>query len=104
LAGDRLLCEVADTTLKEIREIDFVARYGGEEFLILLPDTDITHAHETAERIRKAVEKKMKVTVSLGVSTLQHGMRGKEELLDKADAALYKAKQNGRNRVEVADV
>jgi diguanylate cyclase (GGDEF)-like protein len=103
LAGDRLLCEVADTTLKEIRETDLVARYGGEEFLILLPDTDITHAHETAERIRKAVEKKTKVTVSLGVSTLQHGMREKEELIDKADTALYKAKQKGRNRVEAAD-
>ena len=102
-AGDRLLCEVAYTTLEEIREIDLVARYGGEEFLILLPDTDITHAHEAAERIRKAVEKKTKITVSLGVSTLQHGMREKEELIDKADTALYKAKQNGRNRVEAAD-
>jgi diguanylate cyclase (GGDEF)-like protein/PAS domain S-box-containing protein len=103
LAGDRLLCEVADTTLKEIRETDLVARYGGEEFIVLLPDTDITHAHEAAERIRKAVEKKTRITVSIGVSTHQHGMREKEELLDKTDAALYKAKHNGRNRVEAAD-
>jgi len=101
LAGDRLLISIADTVSAEVRETDLVVRYGGEEFLILLPDTDITHAQQTAERIRKAVEKKTGVTISLGVSTHQYEMREKEELIDKADIALYKAKQNGRNRVEV---
>lgn len=101
LAGDRLLISIADAVSAEVRETDLVVRYGGEEFLILLPETDITHAQEAAERIRKAVEKKTGVTVSLGVSTLLHGMREKEELIDKADTALYKAKQNGRNRVEI---
>jgi len=93
--------------------MDFVARWGGEEFVALLADTDFDHAVETAERIRKNVAKKSiplangtsaDITVSLGVNSIiptpHCSLRG---FIGAADAALYRAKHEGRNRVCKAD-
>ena len=110
LAGDNCLQKVSkimQNTLKRPR--DFVSRYGGEEFVAILPDTDQEGASHVAESIRKNIEKakiphKISlvsdfVTVSLGVATTnQADLLVYEELLDEADSALYKAKENGKNR------
>ena len=101
-AGDTLLVKIAKVILKETRGIDLVVRYGGEEFLILLPETGLPLACEVAERIRKSVKAKIKITVSLGISSYHEGMKKKKDLIKKADEALYQAKQNGRNRIEVS--
>lgn len=85
-----------------------VARYGGEEFICLLPDTDADTARSIAEAMRRAVEAACLpnetvtppwVTISIGVATLLHGDPGLPGLLKQADVQLYRAKQQGRNRV-----
>lgn len=100
--GDRLLARIATILLKEMRAADYVFRYGGEEFLVLVPDTGLKKACDAAERLRSAVEAEAGVTISLGTAAFHEGMPDKEQLVAKADAALYRAKQNGRNRVEVS--
>jgi diguanylate cyclase (GGDEF)-like protein len=85
-----------------VRKADLVARYGGEEFFILLPETRLTEAYAAAERIRRAVERRTEVTISLGVSSYRQDMQIKEDLIKKADEALYQAKERGRNRVELS--
>lgn len=89
---------------------DVFARYGGEEFIILLANTGITAAQETAEKIRAAIEthafvyegKRLPITTSLGVAEIQSDTESAQTLLKNADKALYSAKQNGRNRVSIA--
>ncbi|MGE0079841.1 MAG: diguanylate cyclase [Thiohalomonadaceae bacterium] len=102
-AGDRLLAEIGAILRRETRENDLPVRYGGEEFLVILPETDATGARSLAERLRTAVATDTGVTVSLGVAQAgpTHGER--LALLQAADAALYQAKADGRNRVVVAD-
>lgn len=73
----------------------------GEEFLISLPDVGLNDAREVSERIRNALMEKTGITVSMGVASYSRETR-KEELISKADEALYLAKQKGRNRVEVS--
>jgi diguanylate cyclase (GGDEF)-like protein len=85
-----------------MRSADQVFRYGGEEFLVILPRADRTSARNAAERLRAAVESETAVTISLGVVSCHKDIPDKETLLGRADYALYLAKQNGRNRVEVA--
>lgn len=102
LEGDRLLAKVAEVLVKELRNADYVFRYGGEEFLCMLPETDLPMAREVAERLRLAVETETEVTISLGIASLVETIPDRETLVRLADAALYQAKQNGRNRVEVA--
>lgn len=97
-AGDELLAAIGRILLGVVRESDVAARYGGEEFVILLPETTNPPAREIAERIRRTVEAQTEVTVSLGVSYLQPGMSG-ETLIGMADAALYQAKESGRNQI-----
>ncbi len=98
--GDRLLKKLARLILKEVRQIDLAVRYGGEEFLVLLPETDLIKACDVAERMRNAVEKHTKITISLGVSSHKKSMKTHEGFINKADKALYRAKKNGKNRVE----
>ena len=107
LTGDQILKEIGAIIKASIREIDIAGRYGGEEFCVVLPDTDHAGALLAAERIRSSVEKNsikaydtiVKATVSIGVATFPlHGSL-RDELLDKADWALYRAKKSGRNRV-----
>jgi diguanylate cyclase len=109
-AGDALLKKVGGILKSSLRTNDFAARYGGEEFLILLPDQDQKGAVEVAERIRQriAVEtgdeanSRKPVTASLGLATFPEAARTAEPLLAAADAALYRAKNTGRNRVLTA--
>jgi two-component system cell cycle response regulator len=100
--GDRLLVKVANIFLKALRIADYVFRYGGEEFLVMLPGTDIADSCKAAERLRRVVESGAGITISLGVSSYHESLQGGEALIREADNALYKAKQNGRNRVEVS--
>lgn len=98
--GDQLLTRLAEILLKGMREADYVFRYGGEEFLCVLPETGLATACEAAERLRRAVQVETDVTISLGVATFTADMPDKETLVRKADEALYRAKERGRNRVE----
>ena len=107
LAGDAALTNTAQTIKNTLREIDCLGRYGGEEFLVILPETDGHQAAKGAERIRKAVKKNMthyenntlKVTVSIGVAVIQGTDQNENELIKRADDALYSAKGNGRDQV-----
>jgi diguanylate cyclase (GGDEF)-like protein len=100
-AGDKALFTIAEIIEMEIRETDLAIRYGGEEFLILLPQTGLTETIEAAERIMKAVNSQTKYTVSMGIATYNKDIHQKEDIIKKADDALYLAKNNGRNRIEV---
>lgn len=105
-AGDAVLRAVADIIRKTVREVDMPARYGGEEFAALLIGTDKKGAFQTAERLRctvrdsefKAEDKRIRVTVSIGVSSVPADTKIKEEFIERADKALYQAKSGGRNK------
>ena len=107
LAGDAALREIARLIAYHIREIDIAGRYGGEEFCVILPDTDKQGALVVAERIRMAIAQEkiraydttLQVTVSAGVATFPDDAFQMDELLDKSDWALYRAKKSGRDRV-----
>jgi diguanylate cyclase (GGDEF)-like protein len=103
-AGDVALCTVARTIHDCLRVEDTVGRWGGEEFLAVLPDTDAESAIAAAERLRAAIADQTAqdhpVTVTVGVAAWQSG--GIDDLIRRADAALYAGKANGRNTVEVA--
>jgi len=102
--GDEVLIEISSLLSRNIRQSDIFGRWGGEEFIILLPQTNIKNAYEVAESLRKKIEKHYfdkvgKTTISLGVSMYDP----KDDILDfieNADSAMYKAKYNGRNKVE----
>lgn len=98
LAGDELLKKVSDLLRQNTRDEDLAVRYGGEEFLVLLRDKDIADVQAVAERIRAAVEQHTGVTVSLGVSLSLDEDSGPWETIQRADEALYQAKESGRNR------
>ncbi len=107
--GDRVLVEIAQALRAKLRPSDFVARFGGEEFVVVLPNTTLAGARIAAERIREAVNAAVittrqhgtlpSVSVSIGLGELHEGI-DQSALLETADAALYRAKHNGRNRVE----
>ena len=108
LAGDRYLAAVADTIRAELREADIACRYGGDEFCLLLPETGLDGAHAIAERIRGAVERagvptdgaRLHATVSVGVAAFPNrATLPLEGVLRRADDALYRAKEAGRNCV-----
>ncbi len=104
--GDDVLKSLAKIIKSSVRKTDFAARWGGEEFVILLPETDLEGARKVAEKLREKVEKHKfpgvgKVTISLGVAQLKDN-EDPNDFIVRADMALYKAKEGGRNRVEVA--
>jgi diguanylate cyclase (GGDEF)-like protein len=107
LAGDALLSNLASIFTQSIRTAEYAARYGGEEFLIMLPETEPDRAVEAAERIRAQVAKETSgdgnagpgVTVSIGVAGFPEHGDAPEKIIGSADAALYQAKRDGRNRV-----
>jgi len=108
-AGDAVLREVAAAILSCLRSVDVTCRYGGEEFAIIMPDSSIATAAAKAEQIRSRINERttasgLAVTVSLGVASIPETCGGQAELLPEADAALYAAKQQGRDRVVVAAV
>jgi diguanylate cyclase (GGDEF)-like protein len=104
---------VADVLRDFSRDIDAPARYGGEELAVVLPQTDAEGAAQLAERIREAVERlqvprvdgqgSLRLQASFGVAALPESALDREGLIAAADAALYRAKRAGRNRVERAD-
>ncbi len=108
--GDTVLKKISGIIRKTIRSVDIPARYGGEEFALILPGTDSSGAMNMAERLRKAImdvsfsadNVVFKVTVSIGISTNPKGVKekikNKEELIERADKALYEAKNKGRNK------
>jgi diguanylate cyclase len=105
LAGDAALVKIAEAFRKTTRAVDCVARYGGEEFVVMLLECGMETAATVAERIRSHVEKQDvgegRLTVSIGLAEYPDGGETPEELIATADAAMYQAKNSGRNRVVV---
>jgi diguanylate cyclase len=105
-AGDRVLSVVAECLANSIRSTDFIARYGGEEFVMLLPGTTMPDALRLAEEMREAVTQlgfhfrgaPVSITISCGITALVDGDEA-ENAFDRADRAMYRAKETGRNRV-----
>jgi two-component system cell cycle response regulator len=106
LAGDAVLCEIAERVVHATRAYDVVGRYGGEEFLVLLPTCDIAQTQASAERIRDAIAARpfaagaahISLTVSIGAAVAPACGQSETEILSLADLALYDAKSAGRNR------
>lgn len=109
LFGDELLIHLCKICSQEIRGIDFLARYGGEEFIIVLPNCDLAGGIETANRIQGSLAKncisvkgkEVAITLSIGACTLNEHHKSIEQLINDTDQAMYKAKKNGRNRIEI---
>jgi diguanylate cyclase (GGDEF)-like protein len=107
-AGDKVLAQIASVLSEALRMPDKVGRYGGEEFLVVFPHTTLSQARKIAERMRGEVQRneidlgttKVKATISLGVTQFRKG-EDLEQLLSRADSALYQAKSGGRNLVAV---
>jgi diguanylate cyclase (GGDEF)-like protein len=102
-----VLRRVAQVLTQDMRDIDTVARYGGEEFVIILPDTTEDEAYSVAQRIRAAVEvepfrvddRSEQITISIGLAVFGKDASTGKQLVQRADAALYVAKGQGRNKV-----
>lgn len=109
-AGDAVLRDTAAAISSQLREYDFVGRYGGEEFILLLPGCELAEGEMIAERVRARIaaepvrygELRIPVTASLGVANTRTAMIIGTDLIAAADEALYQAKENGRDRVEVS--
>jgi two-component system, cell cycle response regulator len=108
-AGDVVLAEVARRLASSIRSSDYVARYGGEEFVVVLPETPLTDAVSFGEKLRRTVASRpvriegrdVPVTISVGTASRPHSaFETSSQMIAAADRALYRAKHNGRNRVE----
>lgn len=106
LAGDKVLKIIARSLQRALRDTDFIARFGGEEFVILMPETSSTEAKTVAEKLRKKIESSpfnfkkepVQITVSLGLSEFAQNETA-DEVFSRADKALYRAKEQGRNKV-----
>ena len=117
LVGDATLKEVADLLKQSLRRVDLVGRYGGEEFIVAMPETRVANAAEVAERIRSSIARydfqvfnvRTKVTVSQGIALFDGELAAQNkavdakaiaaELIQEADEAMYRAKDEGRNRI-----
>ena len=111
LAGDGVLKSFASLLMDRVRESDIVVRYGGEEFIAILPETDMKRAFVAIEAIRKMVETMeisieedtvISITISIGIAEYNYN-ETLDQLIKRADEALYLAKKRGRNRVEMAE-
>ena len=106
LEGDLVLKALAAFLRTHVRHADMICRYGGEEFVVLMPQSTLVQAFQLADRLREEIaaspfplsQGQVHFTVSIGVATLENHMNG-EDLVKSADAALYRAKQSGKNRV-----
>ena len=111
IAGDEILRKLAIELRGRIRHPDVIGRYGGEEFLVVLPHSTSKAAVEQADRLRKHVQtltipfndSQIKLTISLGIAQYKPHREDWQDFLSRADAALYQAKNNGRNRWVVAE-
>jgi diguanylate cyclase (GGDEF)-like protein len=107
--GDEALRKIAQIFTSNLRKTDVLGRYGGEEFIVIMPETKIENAMEICERLRGTVERtalqghagNAYLTVSVGLAAFPREGETAEELVKAADQALYRAKQNGRNRIEL---
>lgn len=97
-AGDEMLKKAAQVFKDSVREVDCVCRYGGEEFVIMLPQTDKKGSQIVAERLRVQSGLYLPTTISIGIATFPDDAGESQGLIEKADAALYKAKQAGKNK------
>lgn len=111
-AGDAILQQFAGRIARNVRGVDLAARYGGEEFIVIMPDTAIEAASAISERLRETMSEtpfrladgtEVEITISLGLACLAGDTANAGRLIEQADAALYKAKSSGRNRVVIAD-
>ena len=111
--GDLVLVKLAEVCRAALREVDIIGRIGGEEFVILLPETELVEATEVAERLRESIANAkvplegglpLTFTVSIGVTSLSSREDNLDVLLNRADKALYQAKEQGRNRVCIAEL
>jgi len=108
--GDKVLQLISKVVSTRLRNVDFIARYGGEEFVILLPETSSDKAFGVLDKIRAAVaktpfrfkEKPLQITISFGIADFTKD-QSLDDVFAKADAALYKAKENGRNQCVIAE-
>lgn len=112
LCGDQVLRQIARACRDSVRAHDLVARLGGEEFAVLLAEAGAADAHLVAERIRRRIAeselsyagKTVSFTVSIGVAVWRPTVSHLEQVMDRADQALYRAKRMGKNRVELAEL
>lgn len=109
LNGDRVLVELAVLIKASVRQYDFAVRYGGEEFMIVLPDCDLAAAQLVAERLRQmaeahrvVIDSETTITFALSIGVAELTDETQDQLIDRADNALYQAKRTGRNRVVLA--
>ena len=107
--GDKILRDLADTINRCRRDTDTFGRLGGEEFALLLPETTLSGATDIAVRLRRACHgmvlpdsNSRRITISIGVTQIRSDDPNFDAVLARADATLYRAKNNGRDRVEVA--
>jgi len=109
-AGDKALKTIATLLTKNVRETDYLARYGGEEFVLIMPGADSSSAEGVAEKLRGTVESSgfhfkgapVSITMSAGIAEFGNGDTP-QQVFERADRALYKAKENGRNQVVISD-
>lgn len=109
--GDMVLRQFGAILRQHVRADDLPARIGGEEFAVLLPETDLDHARDYAERLRETVAaasfdtagQQLQVTVSIGLALIAEGRDSVGTLMRSADRGLYRAKSQGRNRVRTED-
>lgn len=106
--GDQVLRDISEILMANSRETDIACRYGGEELAVILPETALPEACQVAERLRQAVQARhdsrgLRVTVSTGVAVCPDHGEDADTLINAVDAAMYRAKGNGKNRVEVAE-
>ncbi len=113
--GDIVLKKITDILRETVRDIDIIARYGGEEFVIILPETVHRDSLHIAERVRKRVESfkfpgeneedEVHLSVSIGLTTYpSFKAKNRADIIDQADKALYRAKENGRNQVCAVEI
>lgn len=108
--GDEVLRQIGNILNNSVRSTDLACRYGGEEFIIILKNTTESQAKKIGEKIRKNIESiqiakiEEPITISIGISMFPNHSQFKEELIEKADQALYEAKEKGRNSVRVWDI
>ena len=110
-AGDRALQGIAEVCNRSLREVDLIGRLGGEEFAVAMPEAELSVACQVADRLRQQIaenevgdgDHSVHVTVSIGVAATSAGDRSLDQMLRRADQALYAAKNAGRNRIMAAD-
>jgi two-component system cell cycle response regulator len=112
LSGSKVLSELGQVLLSNTRSTDIACRYGGEEFVIILPDTPIKKSLFVGEKLRKVIENHrfssrynelIKISISIGLAGYDSSIKSSKDLIERADTAMYKAKQLGRNRVELIE-